>query len=73
MHRFADKHFIGLPLYPTQFEEFRRQYPEYDRILWHDFNLQIELREALEEAGNPFIDAASTPGGRNYTVMRLLR
>lgn len=72
MQRYPEKRFIGLPLHPSQFAEFRAHYPQYRQILWHDFNLQSELREALERGGNPFVDAASTPGGRKYMVMQLV-
>ena len=45
--RYPERAFIGMPLDPNQFEEFREHFPEYRAILWHGFNVQTELLARL--------------------------
>jgi hypothetical protein len=69
-YRFPDKRFIGMPLFPEQFEAFRLQFPEYRTVLWHDFGVQDELREYLVGPGGfELAAAASNSYGRSYFVL----
>jgi hypothetical protein len=44
MRRYPDKHFIGMPLHPEDFEDFNTAFPQYRTQLWHRrFNVQNEL------------------------------
>jgi tetratricopeptide (TPR) repeat protein len=43
IYRYPQRQFIGLPLRPEAFEEFRREFPGYDAVLWHDFSVQDDL------------------------------
>jgi len=72
VYRFPDKSFIGMPLDPAQFEEFRRQFPRYRFVLWHDFNIQGELARYLGRSGEATVlDGGVNPFGWRYVVLRL--
>lgn len=72
VYRFPEKSFIGMPLDPAQFEDFRKQFPRYRFILWHDFSVQDELARYLERSGKATVVARGTNAfGRLYEVLRL--
>ena len=48
IYRFPERRFIGLPLEPEALSEFRRHFPDYEAILWHDFSVQDALKNALD-------------------------
>ncbi len=52
IYRYPDKKFIGMPLYPEQFDDFSRHYPEYTSIIWHQqFSVQDDLLRYLVKSG----------------------
>jgi hypothetical protein len=53
-----DKRFIGMPLYPEQFDEFAQHYPKYaGSIIWQlNFSVQNDLLKYLTESGRYRID-----------------
>ena len=51
IYRYPDRNFIGMPLHPDQFKEFRELFPEYRSIIWHGFNVQAELSEYVKRSG----------------------
>lgn len=64
------KSFIGLPLDPEQFDEFRALYPAYRHVLWHGFSVQDGLARHLRESGSwPAVRAGSNERGRRYVVL----
>ena len=69
IHRFPEKKFIGMPLDPARFEEFRRSFPDYRNVLWHDFSVQDELADYLTESGYRVVAGATNDHGRRYTVL----
>jgi hypothetical protein len=72
VYRFPEKSFIGMPLYPAEFEDFRKHFPRYRFILWHDFSVQSELARYLERSGKVTVVARGTNAfGRLYVVLRL--
>lgn len=72
VYRYPDRNFIGMPLYPDQFTEFRRHFPEYRSIIWHGFNIQTELEEYIRNSGEYHLTGRSaTPLGYPYAVFTL--
>ena len=70
IYRWPDKRFLGMPLHPAAFEDFRRAYPEYDRILLHDFSVQDELIESLLSDPRWTVEREGTNrAGRRYLVL----
>ena len=51
IYRFPHKRFIGMPLQPERFEDFRARSPEYRMILWHGFSVQNELGRYFRTSG----------------------
>jgi hypothetical protein len=71
-YRFPGKSFIGMPLDPAEFEDFRKRFPRYRFILWHDFSVQNELARYLERSGEATVVARGTNAfERRYEVLRL--
>jgi hypothetical protein len=71
IYRYRDKQFIGLPLDPADFAEFRRAHPAFDTVLWHDISVQQPLRRHLvESAGYRVTQRAVNEWGRVYVVLR---
>ena len=71
-YRFPEKSFIGMPLDPAQFEDFRRWFPQYRHILWHDFSVQDELARYLQQSGKVTVVArGKNEYGRLYEVLQL--
>src|SRR5262249_58675578 len=71
-YRFPEKSFIGMPLDPAQFDDFRKRFPRYRHVLWHDFSVQDELLRYLQQSGRATIVARGTNAyGRRYVVLRL--
>jgi hypothetical protein len=71
-YRFPEKSFIGMPLDPGQFEDFRKRFPRYRYILWHDFSVQDDLARYLERSGAATVVARGKNAyGRLYAVLRL--
>ena len=69
--RFPEKRFIGMPLDPRQFEDFRKQYPEYRAILWHPFSVQDDLLRYLLSQGGWKVDTVGTNSyGLKYAVLK---
>jgi hypothetical protein len=68
--RYPGARFVGLPLDAERVDEFVADFPAYDRVLWHDFTVQPEVREHLRHAGwspaGTFVD----PVGHTYRVHR---
>lgn len=70
IYRYREKRFIGMPLYPEQFEDFRLHYPAYRSVLWHDFSVQDDLAHHLEESGAYRVARAGrNEHGRRYVVL----
>jgi hypothetical protein len=68
--RFHDKRFIGMPLDPSQFDDFRRRYPKYRCVLWHDFSVQDDLLAYLMGAGGFEVARSGVNDyGRAYAVL----
>ncbi len=71
IYRFPDKRFVGMPLDPEDFEDFRSHYSDYEYILWHGFGVQDELGRYLVESGKyEIVRAAENMYGRTYVVFR---
>jgi hypothetical protein len=69
--RYPEKRFVGMPLDPEQFEEFRTLYPGYDSILWHDFSVQDGLARYLrEDPAWRLLRGGANDYGRRYVVLR---
>jgi hypothetical protein len=68
--RFPEKRFVGMPLDPGQFEEFRGSFPSYRFVLWHDFSVQDALLDYLLGAGGyGVVRTGANPYGRRYAVL----
>ncbi len=50
-YAFPERRFIGLPLRPEEFDEFRKGFPGYKFILWHDIGVQGRLSDFLLTTG----------------------
>lgn len=71
IYRFPDKRFVGMPLDAHAFDEFRRSFPAYREVLWHDFSVQPELETLLRASGRYHEGgAAVNEFGRRYTMWR---
>jgi hypothetical protein len=71
-YRFPDKRFIGMPLHPEIFKEFRQHFPEYSAVIWHGFNLQTDLFEYLQRSGEYSLTGRGTSvSGYPYLIVRL--
>jgi hypothetical protein len=71
IYRYPGKRFIGMPLEAAEFPEFRRLYPEYEQILWHDFSVQEGLARYLrQESGYRVERQGPNAFGRLYVVLR---
>ncbi len=69
IYRFPDKRFIGLPLLPEQYDEFRRARGEDPEVLWQPFSVQDELKAAIErDPRYRRAEAARNGHGRLYLV-----
>jgi len=55
---YPDKRFIGMPLYPEQFDELAQRYPRYaGSIIWQlSFSVQNDLLKYLTESGRYRVD-----------------
>jgi hypothetical protein len=52
INRYPDKHFIGMPYEPEEFDAFAQRYPAFTRILWRrEFSVQDRLLSGLVESG----------------------
>jgi len=71
IRRYPGKRFIGMPLDPSQFEEFSRHYPQYTTILWHrQFSVQDALYRYLTDSGRYRVTAgAASQSGLNYLIL----
>jgi hypothetical protein len=71
VYRHPDRRFIGMPLDPSEFEEFQRLYPEYTTILWHvQFSVQEDLLRHLTSSGTyRIVDDAPNAAGLRYLVL----
>jgi hypothetical protein len=47
IYAFPRRSFIGMPLSPEDLGPFLESFPEYRTILWHEFTVQPELRDAI--------------------------
>jgi hypothetical protein len=72
IYRFRDKRFIGMPLAPEQFEDFRRHYPDYHLVLWHEPSVQNRLAGYLRRR-YPVATSAVNQFGQRYFVVDLDR
>jgi len=71
VYRFPEKRFIGMPLGPERFEEFRTHFPEYRTIIWHGFSVQGELGRYLRTSGRyEAIRSGANSAGRRYWIFR---
>lgn len=71
VHRFPDKRFIGMPLRPDRFDEFRAAFPGYDAILWHGYTVQSELGRHLAESTRwEVVRTGVNPAGRRYSILK---
>jgi len=70
IYRYPDKRFIGLPLNPDDFDDFRTHFPEYRAVLWHDLGVQDDLLRYLAGPAG-FRDGgwATNAFGRSYRVL----
>jgi hypothetical protein len=50
-YAFPGRKFIGLPLRPEEFDAFRKAFPEFKFILWHDIGVQDRLKDYLIATG----------------------
>ena len=72
VYRFPGVRFAGLPLDATQLEQFLNDNPSYRLVLWHDFSVQDEIRDALSGSGRVRgVRAARNPYGRIYEELSL--
>jgi hypothetical protein len=70
IYRFPEKRFIGMPLDPAEFGDFRRAFPGYRTVLWHDFSVQEPLRiHLLNNEGYRIAAARANAFGRRYAVL----
>lgn len=70
MYRYPGKRFIGMPIDPAQFESFRKSFPEFRTVLWHDFSVQDDLFHYLTGEGGYVAERqASNEYGREYIVL----
>ena len=71
VHRFPDKRFIGMPLRPDRFDEFRAAFPGYDAILWHSYTVQSELGRHLAESTRwEVVRTGVNSAGRRYSILK---
>jgi hypothetical protein len=70
MWRYPGIRLIGMPIDPSQFEDFRRQFPDYRCVLWHDFSVQDDLLKYLLGPGRyTVIRTEANAYGRRYAVL----
>jgi hypothetical protein len=70
IYRYPGKRFIGLPLNPDDFEDFRGDFPEYRAVLWHDLSVQDDLlRYIAGPAGYRVGGQTTNAFGRRYQVL----
>lgn len=71
IYRYPDKKFIGLPLYPEQFENFIRHYPEYTSIIWHrQFSVQDDMLKYLVKSGRyKIVNSERNKAGIEYLIL----
>jgi len=70
IYRYPEKRFIGMPLGPERFEEFRVVHADYPAILWHDFSVQDELhRFLLGPGGYTVVREGANAYGRRFQVL----
>jgi hypothetical protein len=50
MFRYPERRFLGMPLEPERWDEFRAHFPEYRGILWHGYNVQSALLARLRSS-----------------------
>lgn len=72
IYKFPSKHFIGMPLSSNQFDEFFKEYPKYDRVLWREsFNIQKEIFSYIKNFKNYIPESRQANlYGRNYIVYK---
>ena len=69
-YRYPEKRFIGMPLGPERFEEFRVAHADYPAILWHDLSVQDELyRFLLGPGGYVVVREGANRYGRRFRVL----
>ena len=72
MRGHPERRFLGLPIDDAQLEDFLADYSEARTVLWHDFSVQDEVREALiARPGTTLERSAVNDFGRRYTVFEL--
>jgi hypothetical protein len=70
IYRYPEKRFIGMPLGPERFEEFRAIHADYPAILWHEFSVQDELRTyLLGPGGYTVVREGANAYGRRFQVL----
>lgn len=70
-YRYPEKRFIGMPLGPERFEEFRTAFADYPAILWHDLSVQDELyRYLLGPGGYAVVREGENGYGRRFRVLK---
>jgi hypothetical protein len=71
IYRFPDKRFIGMPLRPDRFDDFRAAFPGYRAILWHGYSVQSELGRHLAASGRwEVVRTGSNSAGRRYSILQ---
>jgi hypothetical protein len=71
-YAFPDRKFIGLPMRPEEFDEFRKSFPGYKFILWHDISVQDRLSNVLLATGRAFpLTSGTNAFGVNYDLWEL--
>jgi hypothetical protein len=67
IYRYPDKRFIGVPIDAAQLDDFLRDYPDYDRVLWHDRGIQPEVgAELFRRADLSTVAESVNPYGVRY-------
>jgi hypothetical protein len=71
LFRYPGRAFIGMPLDPDQFEDFRRHFPEYRAVIWHGFHVQTELLARLTRSeGYETTRTGRNTRGYPYRIMQ---
>jgi hypothetical protein len=72
LYRYPERHFVGMPLEPERFAAFAALYPEYRGIVWHGWNVQRDLLEALRASGRWHVARRGTSAsGYAYRIWEL--
>jgi hypothetical protein len=71
-YAYPGRRFIGLPLRPEEFDAFRKSFPGYRFIMWHDFSVQDDLAKFLIETQRVVPRGSAVNAlGRKYDVWEL--